>query len=422
MLNDFQKEVLADNGMKKAFIAIIVVLPIVLVVLPALFITIAVLTEGNITIENGGKIIFGYDSKTKSFIINEYRKYALNGIDGPYIIGNEIITVDSENRLIRKEIKTDSVIVRVDNEDNDKFSVELSNELIKQRSVYEMPEKLIAISDIEGNFNAFSSFLISNNVIDESYNWIFGNGHLVLNGDMVDRGDNVIPVLWLIYKLEFQAEKSGGKVHFILGNHDVMNIQGKFRYARDKYKKLAELLGNDEDNSDNNKILFAENTVLGKWMRSKNVIEKIGNNIFVHAGLSKDLIDLNMNPVEINSFVRGNYDTDYSENEDKTAKILYSRMGPLWYRGMAMDYKYYSKITDKGLTEVLNYFNAERIIIGHTVVEDVSSDYSGRVIKIDLKHGKEKYTGKTKGILIEDNDIFVLDDLGNSTALKIKER
>ncbi len=44
---------------------------------------------------------------------------------------------------------------------------------------FEMPNKLIAISDIEGNFEAFSSFLKANKVINDKYNWIFGNGHLV---------------------------------------------------------------------------------------------------------------------------------------------------------------------------------------------------------------------------------------------------
>jgi hypothetical protein len=33
-----------------------------------------------------------------------------------------------------------------------------------------------------------------------------------LNGDFVDRGENVTQVLWLIYKIENQAQKQGGKL------------------------------------------------------------------------------------------------------------------------------------------------------------------------------------------------------------------
>ncbi len=417
MLNDFQKEVLKDNGMKKAVITIIVVLVLVLLVIPLIFVTAAMLTKGSITIENNGKILFKYDSESKKFIINEEITYDLDGIDGPYIISDSLYVVHGNNSLERKLLITEEIIVNVDNDDKDSFKVRLADSLIKQKSIYKMPEKLIAVSDIEGNFNALSSFLLSNKVIDENYNWAYGKGSLLLNGDMVDRGNNVLPVLWLIYKLEYQAERAGGKVHFILGNHDVMNIQGRFRYARDKYRKLAVLIGTHEDERDNYKELFSEKSHLGKWLRSKNVIEKIGDYIFVHAGLSKELIDLGMNLDEINSFIRDNYDTDFSE-ENITAKTLYSRMGPLWYRGLATDYKYYKKIEAPILDEVLTFFKVNKVVIGHTVMDDISTDYDGKVIKIDLKHGTTKRSGKTKGLLIENGVEYIVDDIGNKRVLK----
>ncbi len=417
MLNDFQKEVLADNGMKKAVITIIVVLALVFIVLPVIFVSAAMLTKGNITIENNGKILFKYDSENKKFIINEEITYDLDGIDGPYIIGDSIYVVHGNNSLERKLLITEEIIVNVDNEDKDSFKVRLADSLMNQKSVCIMPEKLIAVSDIEGNFNALSSFLMSNKVIDEDYNWSYGKGSLVLNGDMVDRGNNVMSVLWLIYKLEYQSERAGGKVHFILGNHDVMNIQGKFRYARDKYRKLAALIGTHEYERDNYKELFSEKSHLGRWLRSKNVIEKIGDYIFVHAGLSKELIDLNMSLDEINSFIRYNYDTDFSE-DNSTAKTLLSRMGPLWYRGLATDYKYYKKIESPILDKVLTFFKVSKIVIGHTVMDDISTDYDGKVIKIDLKHGTTKRSGKTKGLLIENGVEYIVDDIGNKRVLK----
>ena len=61
----------------------------------------------------------------------------------------------------------------------------------------------------------------------------------------------------------------------------------------------------------------------------------------------------------------------------------------------------------------MNYYNAEKVIIGHTVVDDISTDFNGRVIKIDLKHGKTKQSGKTKGLLIENGIEYKIDDLGN---------
>jgi len=48
----------------------------------------------------------------------------------------------------------------------------------------------------------------------------------------MDRGNDVMPVLWMIYKLENEAIIKGGRVHFILGNHEGMNIQGNENYAQ----------------------------------------------------------------------------------------------------------------------------------------------------------------------------------------------
>ncbi len=46
-------------------------------------------------------------------------------------------------------------------------------------------------------------------------------------GDMFDRGDQVTECLWLVYALEETAKAAGGYVHFILGNHELMNLQGR---------------------------------------------------------------------------------------------------------------------------------------------------------------------------------------------------
>ena len=42
------------------------------------------------------------------------------------------------------------------------------------------PYKLLAMSDIEGNYEKYYQLLFSNNIIDANYHWIFGKGHLVI--------------------------------------------------------------------------------------------------------------------------------------------------------------------------------------------------------------------------------------------------
>jgi hypothetical protein len=50
-------------------------------------------------------------------------------------------------------------------------------------------------------------------------------------GDVLDRGDDEIAILILLQKLHKQAEKEGGAVYILNGNHEVLNVSGDFRYV-----------------------------------------------------------------------------------------------------------------------------------------------------------------------------------------------
>lgn len=57
-------------------------------------------------------------------------------------------------------------------------------------------------------------------------------------------------------------------------------------------------------------------------------------------------------------------------------------------------------------------------MIGHSIVEDIQLDFNNNLINIDIKHAKEKHSGKTKGILISQDAVFSLDDNGERKKLK----
>ncbi|HEY3429526.1 MAG TPA: metallophosphoesterase, partial [Cyclobacteriaceae bacterium] len=115
------------------------------------------------------------------------------------------------------------------------FKTTLKESLLNEHTYFSGVKKIVAISDIEGNFERFRELLLISGVIDSAYNWAFDDGHLVLAGDFFDRGLNVTECLWLIYNLETKAAQAGGYVHFILGNHEIMNMSYDFRYVRKKY-------------------------------------------------------------------------------------------------------------------------------------------------------------------------------------------
>jgi|JI6StandDraft_1071083.scaffolds.fasta_scaffold34075_4 hypothetical protein len=378
-------------------------------------------TDGSINTPE--KTILGFDEEKGRFLIWEKKTFNLNGIDGPYIIDNQLYEVTKENKLLNKNINRKAkLVVKVNNSDNDQFTFQLKDSITSEPNFYELPEKLIVISDIEGNFDSFSSFLINNGVIDKNFNWTFGNGHLLLNGDFVDRGENVTQVLWLIYKIENQAQKQGGKLHYILGNHEIMNFQGNANYNNKKYKRVAQLISKNNSLREATIFMYSDKTELGKWLRSKNVVERIGNYIFVHAGISPEILKYNVSLSDINQIARNNWDKNlYDEEENnKVENFITGKKGVYWYRGLAQDYKYYDKIKENELNEVLKFYQAEKIVFGHSVMEDITKEFDGKTINTDVKHGQEKNSDKTKGLLIENGIEYKIDGKGTKTKIRIK--
>jgi len=100
--------------------------------------------------------------------------------------------------------------------------------------------KIFVVRDVHGQYDIFKELLKSNDVINQNNSWAWGNGHLVILGDALDKGEYIHEVLWLIYKLEQQAEKQGGKVHFLIGNHEVKALRGDLKYVKEKYFRIAE--------------------------------------------------------------------------------------------------------------------------------------------------------------------------------------
>ena len=150
---------------------------------------------------------------------------------------------------------------------------------------YDNVDKFLAISDIHGQHDLFIKILVSHKVIDTSGQWIYGDGHLMIVGDIFDRGDKVTESLWFLFALEKQAKQYGGQVHILLGNHELMVLHGDIRYINPKYQYTAGKTDTDYED------LFSDETVLGQWLRSKNIAEKINDIVFVHGGFSKEVLD-----------------------------------------------------------------------------------------------------------------------------------
>lgn len=278
-----------------------------------------------------------------------------------------------------------------------------------QPDVYPAPEKMLVVSDIEGNFEGFRLLLTSAGVMNDQYNWQFGQGHLVLVGDFFDRGLNVTECLWLIYKLEQEAEQAGGKVHFILGNHEVMNLTGKLKYLRRKYRLNADSLGLPYEQ------WYTADTELGQWLRTKNVVEKIGPTLFLHGGLSPEVAARHLSITAINTVARQGLDRPLNTVPPKGSLeqiLTYSQLSPDWYRGLVQE-----TTSDSEVTAILQQYQATRMVVGHTPVKEITPLYSNRVLAIDLPHQENTAKGYMQGVWVEGDTFYSLDNQGQKVKL-----
>jgi Calcineurin-like phosphoesterase len=337
--------------------------------------------------------------------------------DGPYVFYlHDTVAIRSVVMKDGKPTMTEQIIIN-NQPSNIHISIPASEtvgngfeldlvKLQKESCIFEKPKKLFVVSDIEGEFAPFKAMLLANGVIDENYEWTFGEGHLVICGDLFDRGQQVVEYLWLLYKLEQEAKAKGGYVHVILGNHDIMNLSGDFRYVMPKYFETAGAMGIEY------KALYADNTELGRWLRTKNIMEKIGDILFLHAGISSEVNNAGLSLQAMNDSSRPFYATHIDSIPDRIFRFYGGDNSPFWYRG----YFKSPRATLGQVDSTLSLYGVKQIIVGHTVLSDITQLYGGKVIGIDVN----EHAGNAQALLIEEDKYYRVGTKGDRKKLVIE--
>ena len=331
--------------------------------------------------------------------------------DGPYLFykdGDVIAKWMEKDLLVEKPIseKKDFRFMKRN------FGFELKAEWLKQNQAIDYKQEFkdvdhfIAISDIHGQYKMFVKILREYNIIDRNNNWIFGNKHLVIVGDIFDRGDQVNECLWLVYQLEHQAAELGGRVHYLIGNHEEMALNKDLRYVNEKYNPIAEKLDLSYDQ------LFGKNTVLGQWLRTKPVILQINDVLIVHGGVSPEFVDKGFKAEEVNKIFTTELigKTRKEIKQDSVLKFLKGSYGPIWYRG----YFGGKDLTNDKVDYVLDYFGKKNIIVGHSTRESITTHFGNRIFGVDSRIKGGDY-GE---VLIYDKGDFFRGTIKMSVALE----
>jgi hypothetical protein len=197
-----------------------------------------------------------------------------------------------------------------------------------------LPERLVAIGDVHGDFDDFGIILRRTGLVDDQNRWVGGSTTLVQTGDLIDRGPKGREAMDLVMALQAQAAKAGGQVVPLLGNHEVMNMLGDLRYVTpqnyaafadgesEKRRKAAfqqyaawcasrakflavlnqtVLPTTEEEWMARHPLGFLEHReafgpkgTYGKWLRQHAAVVKIGGTIFLHGGIHPNLVTLRL--------------------------------------------------------------------------------------------------------------------------------
>lgn len=195
--------------------------------------------------------------------------------------------------------------------------------------------QVIAVGDLHGSFDKAVRILQGAGLVDADLHWSGGEQHLVVAGDMLDRGTGDRPLMDFMRRLQEESEAAGGRVHALLGNHEAMNLMRDLRYVnplshkdwaededpgeRKAAWKIYSRVRKGRDTKENLAEAFQEkyppgyfarldgfnpDGEYGAWLLGLPAVIKINNVIYLHGGLTFESATLGID--EINRQLQDN--------------------------------------------------------------------------------------------------------------------
>jgi hypothetical protein len=264
-------------------------------------------------------------------------------------------------------------------------------------------ERIVAVGDLHGDYDNYLATLQAAGLVNKRGKWIGGAAHLVQTGDIPDRGPDTEKIIEHLDKLGRQAERKGGRVHSLIGNHEAMNVYGDLRYVhageyrafvtsksealRDRYFEMwLQTIENRDPEAyaqlppdirerwnQEHPLGWVEHRQAwspawnpdGKyatWVLDKKVAIRLNDTLFLHGGISGFYCQNSLNWIteRVRSGLRA--------YEPGNPGILEDPFGPLWYRGLA---GVEPTATPETVDAILAHHGVKHIAVGHTPTSGV---------------------------------------------------
>ena len=247
------------------------------------------------------------------------------------------------------------------------------------------PARLVAIGDVHGDLGATRAVLRLAGAIDDADRWIGGELAVVQLGDVLDRGDDEQAILDLFEKLEREAAAAGGSFTWLLGNHELMNAAGDFRYVtpggwRDFDDREAQMKPGGD---------------YARVFAGQDVVAVVGDSVFSHAGV---LPTWTGDVAAANRAARC-----WLDGHGREPAVSTDPDGPVWTRAWGGE-----DVDCERLGEALGALGAARMVVAHTPqLGGITSACDGRLWRIDTGMASH-YGGPIQALEITASGVKVL--------------
>jgi hypothetical protein len=273
---------------------------------------------------------------------------------------------------------------------------------------FSVPGRLIAIGDLHGDIEATRAALRLAGAIDDSERWIGEDLSVVQTGDELDRGDHEREIVDLFTRLAAAAPERGGRVVALNGNHEIMNVQGDFRYVTPGGLTAFAGVSPRSPLSQTARAPYAERAAAflpgGAYaleLAERDVIAIVGDSVFVHGGVLPVHVRYGID--RINREAR-----QWMKEGGRVAPdAVAGQAAPIWVRDYSLD-PMAAGVCDV-LGEVLAALGAKRMVVGHTVQRGgISSACGDRVYRIDVGLSRYYGEGPIQVLEIADGQVRIL--------------
>lgn len=257
---------------------------------------------------------------------------------------------------------------------------------------------------------------------------------MVQVGDVLDRGGNELKILYFLDKLKAQAQKSGGRIITMNGNHEIMNVDADFRYVTlsglDEFRAWADWYGvgnamkslcrglpKPKDIYDGVPSVFPgvrpefykgfrariaalrpDGPIASRFLSKNVTVLVVGESVFVHGGLLPKHVYYGLDRIneEVRDWISG-------LSNRVSSGLIRGRNSVVWLRKFSDEV---AKNCDCSLLQhvLATIPGAKRMIMGHTIQEKgINSVCDDRAIRIDVGMSRGCDNGLPEVLEISEN-------------------